>query len=356
MPLDKIVLIFLPIFILINFFFIKYLPKFFLARVNDSEFSKPQSFHDISTPRIGGLLILFLSTIFIIFNFFYIKDIFFFKFIIFSAPFFFLGFLADLRVQIKPHIRLFFIVVISLLLVSYFDIKIFSSQIEILDNLLKNYEIFSIIFVCLCIIFICNGSNFIDGFNGLLIIHAIIIFIILYFVNALNSNNYHINNLILLLIIICTSVLFFNFPKAKIFLGDGGSYFLGVMISLTVIETSNLNKMISPFFFAGILFYIFFEVFFSFFRKFFFNNLSPLKPDKNHLHMLFFKKLNYNFNNLEKSNYFTGLIINIIYFILILPLLFNYKNTVFCKIYFFLLLIIYLLLYVYLKQINLKKK
>ena len=127
------------------------------------------------------------------------------------------------------------------------------------------------------------------------------------------------------------------------------------MIALTVIETSNLNKMIPPFFFAGILFYLFFEVIFSFFRKIFFNNLSPLKPDKSHLHMLFFKKLNYKFNNLEKSNYFTGLIINIIYFILILPLLFNYKNTTFCKIYFFLLLIIYLLLYVYLHQINLKK-
>ena len=356
MPLDKIVLFFLPIFILINFFFIKYLPKFFLARVKDAEFSKPQSFHDISTPRIGGLLILFLSTIFIIFNLLYVKDIFFFKFIIFSVPYFFLGFLADLRVQIKPHIRLFFIVVISLLLVSYFEIKILSSQIGSLDNLLNNREIFSIIFVCLCIAFICNGSNFIDGFNGLLIIHSIIIFTILYFVNVLNSNIDYINNLIFFLITICISVLFFNFPKAKIFLGDGGSYLLGVMIALTVIETSNLNKMISPFFFAGILFYLFFEVFFSFFRKFFFNRLSPLKPDKSHLHMLFFKKLNYKFNNLEKSNYFTGLIINIIYFILILPLLFGYKNMVFCKIYFFLLLIIYSLLYIYLYQINLKKK
>ena len=162
------------------------------------------------------------------------------------------------------------------------------------------------------------------------------------------------NNLFVILfsIIVCFSVLFFNFPKARIFLGDSGAYFLGSIISLVIIELSNLNKIISPFFFACILFYIFFEVFFSFFRKIFFFGYSPLKPDKKHLHMLFFKLIFSRVKKIETANYLTGLLINFFYFLLIFPLLFFYKDKIFCQIYFLILLIIYLFSYLY---VNLKK-
>ena len=62
-------------------------------------------------------------------------------------------------------------------------------------------------------------------------------------------------------IIIILSFLIFNFPKAKIFLGDSGSYLLGSLIVLNTIKTYELNVEISPFFFAGVLFYLFYEVF-----------------------------------------------------------------------------------------------
>ena len=213
----------------------------------------------------------------------------------------------------------------------------------------------SVIFICFCLVFICNGCNFIDGFNGLLIIHSIIILSILYFINYQNSNIDFVKYLIIFLLLSSVSVLFFNFPIAKIFLGDSGAYFIGIIISLLVIELSNINYIISPFFFAGILFYIFFEVFFSFFRKTFLN-VSPLKPDNKHLHMLFFKWIFYKIKNRAKANYLTGIFINIIYFIMILPLLFNYKNMSFCKIYFFILINIYLLFYFLLKEKTIKLK
>ena len=172
----------------------------------------------------------------------------------------------------------------------------------------------------------------------------------LYFINSQNSNVDYIKYSILFSITVCFSVLFFNFPKAKIFLGDGGAYFLGSTISLIVIELSNLNKIISPFFFASILFYIFFEVFFSFFRKIFFLSSSPLKPDKKHLHMLFFKFIFSRVKKIEKANYLTGLFINFFYFFLIFPLLFFYKDKIFCQIYFLILLIIYLFSYFYVNE------
>ena len=102
-----------------------------------------------------------------------------------------------------------------------------------------------------------------------------------------------------------------------------------------------------------LLFYVFFEVFFSFSRKIFFYKKSPLHPDQEHLHMIFFKFIcKFNKNNKIKANYLTGLLINLIYLILIIPLLFFYINNyqTLCKIYFFILIILYLIFYLFLNK------
>ena len=348
MVLDKIILISFPLILLANFLLVKNYNLLFLKKTKDSEFYKPQAFHFKSTPRIGGFLIFVFITIFLII--FYNKNLFSFKVIILGTFFFSLGFLGDLNINIKPELRLLFMLIVSSLLIYFLDIRILSAQLSILNNLINSHKIISSIFVCLSLLFIINGCNFIDGFNGLLIIHSIIILGILYFINSQNSNDDHIKYFILFSIIVCFSVLFFNFPKARIFLGDSGAYFLGSIISLVIIELSNLNKIVSPFFFASILFYIFFEVFFSFFRKIIFLGSSPLKPDKKHLHMLFFKFIFSKVNKIERANYLTGFLINFFYFLLIFPLLFFYKDKIFCQIYFLILLIIYLFSYLYINQ------
>jgi UDP-GlcNAc:undecaprenyl-phosphate GlcNAc-1-phosphate transferase len=350
MVLDKIILISFPLILLANFFLVKNYNLLFLKKTKDSEFYKPQAFHFVSTPRIGGFLIFVFVTAFLII--FYNKNLFSFQVIILGTFFFSLGFLGDLNINIKPELRLFFMLIVSFFLIYFLDIKILNTQLSILNNLINSHKIISSIFVCLALLFVINGCNFIDGFNGLLIIHSIIILGVLYFINSQNSNDDHIKYFILFSIIVCFSVLFFNFPKARIFLGDSGAYFLGSIISLVIIELSNLNKIISPFFFAGILFYIFFEVFFSFFRKIIFLRSSPLRPDKKHLHMLFFKLIFSRVKKTERANYLTGLLINFFYFLLIFPLLFLYKDKIFCQIYFLILLIIYLFSYLYVSKKN----
>ena len=81
-------------------------------------------------------------------------------------------------------------------------------------------------FVLLCFLFIINGANLIDGFNGLLSINLIIINSILVYIN-LNNGNTEFSVFIIGQIIILLSFLLFNFPKAKIFLGDSGAYLFG---------------------------------------------------------------------------------------------------------------------------------
>ena len=107
--------------------------------------------------------------------------------------------------------------------------------------------------------FVVNGANLIDGFNGLLAVHFLLINCIFLLINIVNQNE----NLSIILsaqVIIVLSFLFFNFPKAKIFLGDSGSYLLGTLIVLNTIKTYELNPQISPFFFAGVLFYLFYVI------------------------------------------------------------------------------------------------
>jgi UDP-N-acetylmuramyl pentapeptide phosphotransferase/UDP-N-acetylglucosamine-1-phosphate transferase len=204
----------------------------------------------------------------------------------------------------------------------------------------------------LCLVFVINGCNLIDGFNGLLIGHYLIILSILYLIIYKISNIDYLVNFIFLSILIGFSFLIFNFPLAKVFLGDSGSYFLGTVLSLVIIEINKLNLNISPFFFACLLFYIFFEVIFSFFRKILIKKTTPLNPDRQHLHMLFFEFINRRTDNLQRSNYLTGLLINFSYFLIILPTIFFYNNNFFCKIYFIILIIFYLTAYFLLSKKN----
>ena len=125
-------------------------------------------------------------------------------------------------------------------------------------------EIFFGVFIILCFLFIINGSNLIDGFNGLASIHFIIINSILLILN-LNNSHIEISMMIVSQLIILVVFALFNFPKSKMFLGDSGAYFHGSITALNTIVTNNLNSEISSFFFCVLLFYLFFEVFFSFF-------------------------------------------------------------------------------------------
>ena len=146
--------------------------------------------------------------------------------------------------------------------ISLFDITISLTGFRILNDWLEN-SFFNYIFVTLCFLFIINGCNLIDGFNGLLIIHLIIINSVFLFLHLI-GNNLEYSYFLIGQIFVMFCFLLFNFPNAKMFLGDGGAYLFGALTSLNAIKTSINFTEISPIFFATLLSYIFFEVFFHF--------------------------------------------------------------------------------------------
>ncbi len=335
---------FLSIFALISFFIFllvsKYSHKFKGGVLLDKDFLKPQAFHDLPTTRSGGIaVVISLSFFFIIYYLLYSKILYDYIFISYSA--FLVGFLDDLRINIKPLKRLLTMILLLFIIIHFLPIRIYNIDIPFLSSLMTSH-IFSSIFVLLCMLFIINGANLIDGFNGLLAINLIIINIILAYIN-INNQNLEFSILIISQIIILLSFLLFNFPNAKIFLGDSGAYTMGALTSLNTIITNNLNPDISSFFFCTLLFYLFFEVFFSFFRKIT-QKKSPIYPDDKHLHMLSFYKITSIYGN-NKSNYLNSIIINLLYLILVTPGLYLLNEPQLSRYWFFTLLLIYIIIY-----------
>ena len=170
-----------------------------------------------------------------------------------------------------PRDYVFFIGVIALYLVSICDfiyklhpinrliiqlIVVFSS-LSLLNFPILPLEYFPIKFQYMLVIifwiYIINITNFIDGLDGMIGSSFICIFIttIIYFIlNDIKTINFYIGILLLPLLI---SFIFFNKPKAKIFLNDSGSIPLGYIFGFFLLNLAQNNSWI-----------IFFSIFFYF--------------------------------------------------------------------------------------------
>jgi UDP-N-acetylmuramyl pentapeptide phosphotransferase/UDP-N-acetylglucosamine-1-phosphate transferase len=344
MTTDSIEISFLSIFSLISFFIFLFISKFShnikKGILLDQDFLKPQAFHQNAVSRSGGVAgIISLNIFFVIYYLLYSEILYEYFFI--SSLLFLVGFLDDIKIKTQPILRLILMILILIFLIYFLPIKIYNIDILFLGSFLQN-DFFSTIFVLLCFLFIINGANLVDGFNGLLTINLIIINSILIYVN-INSGYNEFSTFLIAQLIILISFLLFNFPRAKIFLGDSGSYLMGSLVALNSIITNNLNPNISSFFFCILLFYLFFEVFFSFTRKVL-QKKSPVHPDSEHLHMLCYQRVILIFGK-NKGNFINSLIINAVYLVLLIPAFYFIEDPILCRYWFFTLILIYLLIY-----------
>ena len=243
-------------------------------------------------PLTGGffIIIVFLLVLFQENNFFLISII-----LIFS-----LGLFSDLNKIISPNKRLLLQVIIVLFLIIFTNLEINSTRVIILDKFLEN-NIFNVFFVSFCVLVLINGTNFIDGLNGLSLGYYFIVTI------ALLNNNFYYSNLLQgneLLYLSCYLFIFLILNQSNLFfIGDSGSYSLGLIFSFLLINVYTVNSNISPFYIILLVWYPCFELLFSILRKFNIN-FSPAKPDIRHLHQLIYNliKNKYNFSKLKSNN------------------------------------------------------
>lgn len=223
-----------------------------------------------------------------------------------------IGVLADLDIIRSPSKRIFLQIIFVMFFVVFFELNISDLRIEYLNYILEN-NLINVLFVSFCFLVLINGSNFVDGNNGLSIGYFLIIFLVL--VNF-NNNNY-INSYQIIFIknftLILSILLIINLCNL-FYLGDSGIYLLSFITGYLLINIININPNLSPYLITVLLWYPAFELLFSMVRKIK-HNYSPMEPDINHLHQLIFINLNKKFNFSNKfTNSLTGILINIFNF------------------------------------------
>jgi UDP-GlcNAc:undecaprenyl-phosphate GlcNAc-1-phosphate transferase len=244
--------------------------------------------HTNPTPLVGGITILFSMLIVIILFQLYTK----FRieqFIIFSIYFFFVGLFDDLfRWNYKKK-----------LILQVFGVIIFISSISsnishlTFISIYSDYKILNYIIIALWILFIINAFNFFDGVNFLAGSLAIVFF------SSYAMYYYRLGEnlplvLTIVLIFSIMGFLVYNRAPAKMFLGDGGSMFLGFAIAAFPIFFNSNASVSFDFAFPMIVSFILIsDAIFVIFNRIIKGN-SPFKPDKSHLHHQF---LNLNFRN-----------------------------------------------------------
>ena len=296
-------------------------------------------------PLTGGIFILF------IFYFLFFENI---NLLIFFSIIFFIGFAGDKNYLVSPTKRLFLQIASVAMFLYFFDLSITNSRIDFFnlllenDNFLKNNFI-NFLFLSFCIIVLINGSNFIDGLNGLLLGYFIIVLYIVFKINLFDQFELSQNE-ILFLFFSLTLLLILNYI-GFFFLGDSGSYLIGFILSFILISLYNLNEtIVTPYFIILLLWYPCFENLFSIIRK---NKkgISPINPDNKHLHQLLFvffkEKLNIRKNYL---NPLVSILINLFNFIIIFSASSHPNNTKYQILYLAISILSYLTIYILLNK------
>ena len=234
-----------------------------------------------SIPLTGGIYLIFFLIIILKENYLTLYFFLFFLFLI--------GFSSDTKFISSPVKRLIIQTLLTIFFICFLDLYIFETRVLLIDRLLVNIY-FSTFFSCFCLIVLMNGSNFIDGLNGLVLGYYLVVLVILKNLGLfiyLDIDTNLINYLIYLIFVL----LVFNFFNL-FYLGDSGTYLLGTFVGSILIIIYNQNQNFSPFFVILLLWYPCFENLFSIIRKFKIKK-SPIYADNNHLHQLvfyFFKK------------------------------------------------------------------
>lgn len=260
---------------------------------------------------------------------------------------FLLGLLSDLNILDRPKLRLVFQFIILTFFVLILKIEVFPTRIDFIDNNFQNTYL-SYFFTVFCLLILINGSNFIDGLNGLLLGYLILILFYLTkleIISFINFDNVALSSLIILLLFI----LILNFLNL-LFLGDSGAYSLSFIVGYLLITFYNKTDLVSPYFIILLLWYPCFENLFSIIRKNFYKK-NPLEADNKHLHqyLYIFMKRKFKISSLFANN-LASVIINVFNYI-IFHIASKYTTLTFVQIsLIFTCIIFYLIVYFFLKK------
>ncbi|WP_066387404.1 glycosyltransferase family 4 protein [Helicobacter himalayensis] len=250
--------------------------------VDSANSKKPQRFHTDNTSRAGGvgIFIAFCCSYMLFFGYDRLMlGLLFGAFIIFFS-----GLAEDFSSSLNPKIRL-----ILQCFGAFLACFLMSVYIKDLSLGFELPKVLGVLFSIFALVGVTNAINIIDGFNGLASGICLLIFGAIGFV-AFEVKDKDIFEICILIIMAILGFLVLNFPKGKIFLGDGGAYFLGFLAGFLLILLTQKNANVSTWFGFSVMIYPVWEVLFSIYRRKS-KKLQAMQPDDLHLHTLLFSGL-----------------------------------------------------------------
>ena len=247
-----------------------------------------QKFHQTPTPRIGGIALaagflvgwMFLETE---------AQRLFGWLCLAGSPVLIFGLLEDIFANVSVRRRLFASIAAALLFCFLTGFSIERIHVWWFDIFLAVSAI-SVAFTVLAIATATNAINIIDGFHGLASGTTLIMLAAILFISG-TAGDTELVEITALAFAVTLGFFVLNFPFGKIFLGDGGAYFLGFLVAVLTIILPARNPEVSPWLSPLILCYPLTELTVSMARKTRRAGHHFSQPDHLHLHMLVYRTI-----------------------------------------------------------------
>jgi UDP-N-acetylmuramyl pentapeptide phosphotransferase/UDP-N-acetylglucosamine-1-phosphate transferase len=202
-----------------------------------------QKFHTVPTPRIGGIAIF----VGLVAGWYVASDAqnaMLAPLLIASMPAFIFGLLEDVTKRVGVLPRLLATMTSGALACWLTGIALNRADVPLLDDLLEYWPV-AVMFTAFAVAGIANAINIIDGFNGLSSGAVMIILASLGSIAKFEGDAVLATNFLFLGAAVFGFWLV-NFPFGKLFLGDGGAYFVGFSLAWLAVLLMMRNPSVSP--------------------------------------------------------------------------------------------------------------
>lgn len=177
---------------------------------------------------------------------------------------------------------------------------------------LVSYTLVSVVITAFAVGGVANAINIIDGFNGLATTTSILAFMG-YAMIAFQVGDQTLVAVSLILSACVWGIFWVNWPLGKIFLGDGGAYFIGFALAWVAVLLLERNPSVSAFAALTVCTHPVTEVLFSIYRRKL-RKTQPGMPDRLHFHSLVKRRYIsrwFNLFSLKTRNSITGILIGL---------------------------------------------
>jgi UDP-N-acetylmuramyl pentapeptide phosphotransferase/UDP-N-acetylglucosamine-1-phosphate transferase len=204
-----------------------------------------------------------------------------------AIPAFLSGSVEDLTKKVSPRARLCSILV-SACLAAWLLGPLPRLDIWGIDSALRLAPV-SIFVTVLAVAGVTNSVNIIDGFHGVAGITVAIILSGMAYL-AWHAGDAMVTYMAVAGIGATIGFLLLNYPTGRLFMGDGGAYFLGFWAAEIAVLTVARNPGINAWQILAMYAYPVIEVLFSIYRRKILYSALAGAPDRLHLHSLFYRR------------------------------------------------------------------